>query len=143
MPSHSVADVLNKCFYVDDFFGGANSIAEARSLMRELSPAAKYDFELRKWTSSDPELTLELPFELREISNQPFSGKYQIKALGICWKPISNTFVFLIDLDDIENMVKGTLLSDLSGVFDPIGWIAPMIIAFKCLIHQTWVEGVS
>ena len=144
--SSNVADSLNKCFYVDDFLGGANSIDEARSLIRELCQEfAKFGFELRKWTSSDPDLTSELPSEMRETSNQLelFSEKYQIKALGICWKPISNTFVFSIDLDEIERMTKRTLLSDSSKVFDPIGWIAPVIIAFKCLIQQTWIEGVS
>ena len=40
-------------------------------------------------------------------------------------------------------MTKRTLLSDSSKVFDPIGWIPLVIIAFKSLIQQTWVEGVS
>ena len=35
------------------------------------------------------------------------------------------------------------LLSDSSKVFDPIGWIAPVIIALKCLIQQTWIEELS
>ena len=66
---------------------------------------------------------MALPTELRESSDQLqfFSEEYKIKILGICWKPISDTFIFSIDLDDI----------------------APVIIAFKCLIQQTWVEDIS
>ena len=88
---------------------------------------------------------MELPTELRETSDQLqlFSKEYKIKTLGICWKPISDTFIFSIDLDDISQTTKRTLLSDSSKLFDPIGWIAPVIIAFKCLIQQTWVEGIS
>ena len=59
--SHNVADALTKCFYEEDFPGGASSIDEARSLMRELcQELAKFGFELTKWTTSDPELTSEL-----------------------------------------------------------------------------------
>ena len=141
----SVANALNNCFYVDDFLGGADSIEGARTLVKELClELSKFGFELRKWTSSHPELTMELPTELRETSDQLqlFSEEYKIK-MGICWKPISDTFIFSIDLDDISQTTKRTLLSDSSKVFDPIGWIAPVIIAFKCLIQQTWVEGIS
>ena len=142
----SVAHALNNCFYKDDFLGGADSIADARNLVKELClELSMFAFEMRKWTSSYPELTMELPTELRETSDQLqlFSEKYKIKTLGICWKRISDTFIFSIDLDDISHITKRTLLSDSSKVFDPIGWIAPVIIAFECLIQQTSVEGSS
>ena len=131
---------------MDDFLGGAGSIEDARNLVKELClELSKFGFELRKWTSSHPELNMELPTELRQTSDQLqlFSEEYKIKTLGICWKPISDTFIFSIDLDDISQITKRTLLSDSSKVFDPIGWIAPVIIAFKSLIQQTWVEGIS
>ena len=53
------------------------------------------------------------------------------------------TFVFSIELSDIKQHTKRALLSDSSKVFDPMGWIGPVIIVFKCLIQQTWVEGLS
>ena len=34
--NHAVADVLNNSFYVDDFLGGANTITEARNLMKDM-----------------------------------------------------------------------------------------------------------
>ena len=142
----SVADALNTCFYVDDFLGGADSIEDARKLLKSLCiELSKFGFELRKWTSSHPGLTMELPIDMRETSDQLqlFSEEYKVKALGICWKPISDIFVFSINLDDIHEITKRTLLSDSSKVFDPIGWIAPVIITFKCLIQQTWMEGLS
>ena len=87
---------------------------------------------------------MELPTELCETSDQlQLFLEYKIKTLGTCWKPISDTFIFSIDLDDISQTTKRTLLSDSSKDFDPIGGLAPVIIAFKCLIQQTWVEGIS
>ena len=144
--NHTVADALNNSFYVDDFLGGANTITEARNLMKDLcTELSAFGFELRKWTSSHPELAMELPLELRETSDElaRFSEEYKIKALGICWKPNTDEFAFSIDLFPVEQLTKRTLLADSSKVFDPIGWIAPVIIAFKCLIQQTWIEGLS
>ena len=141
-----MADALNQCFYVDDFLGGANSITEARQIVKDLcQQLSDFGFELRKWTSSHPELTAELPLELRGTSDQLelFSKEYKTKALGICWKPNADTFVFSIELSHIEQHTKRALLSDSSKVFDPMGWIGPVIIVFKCLIQQTWVEGLS
>ena len=142
----SVANALNNCFSVDDFLGGADSFEDARNLVKELClELSKFGFELRKGTSSHTELTMKLPTKLRETSDQLqlFSEEYKIKTLEICWKPISDTIIFSIDLDHISQTTKLTLLSELSKVFDPIGCIAPVIIAFKCLIQQTWVEGIS
>ena len=144
--NHTVADALNNSFYVDDFLCGANTITEARNLMKDLcTELSAFGFELRKWTSSHPELTMELPLEIRETSDELalFSEEYKIKALGICWKPNTDEFAFSIDLFPVEQLTKRTLLANSSKVFDPIGWIAPVIIAFKCLIQQTWVEGLS
>ena len=53
------------------------------------------------------------------------------------------TFVFSVDLLPVELLTKRTLLSDSSKVFDPIGWIAPVILALKSLMQQTWVEGLA
>ena len=88
---------------------------------------------------------MELPLELRETSDELalFSEEYEIKALSICWKPNTEEFAFSIDLFPVEQLTKRTLLADSSKMFDPIGWIAPVIIAFKCLIQQTWIEGLS
>ena len=131
----AVADDLNQCFYVD-FLGGAKSIAETRQIVKDLcQQLSDYGPELRKWTSSHPELTTELPLELRGTS---LSKEFEIKALGICWKANADSFVFSIELTDIEQQTKRALLSDSSKVFDPMGWIGPIIIVFNCLIQQTW-----
>ena len=88
---------------------------------------------------------MELPSELPETSDKLklFSEEYQVKTLGISWKPVSDSFVFSIELPEVRQLTKRALLSDSSKVFDPIGWLAPAVFAFKCLIQQTWVEGLT
>ena len=56
----------------------------------------KHGFELRKWTSSDPEITLDLPTHLRETAEKDkiLDNDYQIKTLGVKWKPNLDVFTF-------------------------------------------------
>ena len=92
-----VRDCLNRCFYVDDFLGGAPTIDEAKSLLDNLvKELRRYGFDLRKWASSHTELISELPVEMRENADslELFSEEYRIKALGISWHPNTDMFFF-------------------------------------------------
>ena len=55
-----VRDCVNRCFYVDDFLGGAPTIAEVKILLESLVEE-RYGFDLRKSASSHTELVFELP----------------------------------------------------------------------------------
>ena len=105
----------------------------------------KYGFELRKWTSSSPEIVLELPQELRETTNEDkiFDEDYQIKTLGVKWRPNVDEFCFRVHLFPITAHTKRSLLSDTSRLFDPLGWLAPVIINYKILVQETWTAGIK
>ena len=141
-----VRDCLNRCFYVDDFLGGAPTIDEAKSLLDNLvKKLRRYGFDLRKWASSHTELISELPVEMRENADslELFSDEYRIKALGISWHPNTDMFFFKVDLEEITEPTKRALLSDSSKIFDPMGWVSPVIILFKSLVQRTWVQDLS
>ena len=90
-----VRDCLNRCFYVDDFLGGAPTIDEAKSLLDNLvQELRRYGFDLRKWVSTHTELVFELPVEMRENADslELFSKEYRIEALGISWHPNTDMF---------------------------------------------------
>ena len=93
-----VSSIQNDLF-VDDFLSGASSTAEAKVLLLGVSEELrKHGFELRKWTSSDPEITLDLPTHLRETAEKDkiLDNDYQIKTLGVKWKPNLDAFTFEI-----------------------------------------------
>ena len=141
-----VATALNDAFYVDDFLGGADSRESAQKLIENLrGEFNKHGFPLRKWASSDPELIRNMPNDLRAENDdlKLFSKEYNVKALGISWKPNKDIFVFKCDLDPIDSLTKRRLLSAISKLFDPLGWLAPVVILFKVLMQQTWVRGLD
>ena len=131
-------------FYVDDYLSGAPSIQEARSLLRGISAELqKFGFELRKWTSNEPEIILELPKHLRENTDDDkvLDKNYHIKTLGVKWRPNLDEFHFQINLDPIQTFTKRIFLSDPSKLFHPLGWLAPVVIKYKILMQQTWTTG--
>ena len=88
---------------------------------------------------------MELPENLRENSNQDklFDESYQIKALGVKWRPNTDQFCFQVTLEPITTFTKRSLLSDISKLFDPLGWLAPVIIIYKVLMQETWTAGTK
>ena len=140
------ASSIENDFYVDDYLSGASTKQEAKDLMLGvIAELKKYGMELRKWTSNAPELIFELPENLRENSNQDklFDESYQIKALGVKWRPNTDQFCFQVTLEPITTFTKRSLLSDISKLFDPLGWLAPVIIIYKVLMQETWTAGTK
>ena len=99
----NVANALKHCFYVYDFLGAFNSIEEVETLIQDLlSEFLKYGFPLRKGSSIDPALILNLSTDLREGSDnlKLFPEVYKVKALGISLISNKDTFSFKCSLDE-------------------------------------------
>ncbi|XP_055522910.1 uncharacterized protein LOC129717092 [Wyeomyia smithii] len=133
---------LQKSFYVDDFIGGAESVAEAIQLRTELSELlAKGGFPLRKWTSNQLSVLKGLSSE--EIGTQSsikFDTNETVKALGISWEPESDQFRFDSEIRRRNGpATKRSILSEISQLFDPLGLISPITIKGKMLMQRLWL----
>ena len=140
-----VQDALRRDFYVDDILTGASSKEEAEILQDGLiATLKKAQFDLRKWTSSDPELVLRLPPEFREANEELkfLDENHTIKTLGIVWNPSSDKFIFTVshlsNNFDKETPTKRRMLSDIAKIFDPLGWLTPVTLQLKHLMQQVW-----
>ena len=128
-------------FYVDDILTGANLIDEARILQKRLVESLKRGrFDLRKWTSNESSIILDLPPECREANyNVQFLDKdHTIKTLGTVWQHSEDRFVFKVSHIEKENfeakvLTKTQMLSDISKSFDPLGRLSPVTKFLKQL----------
>ena len=85
--------------HVDGILTGANSIDEARGRQEQLIETLKRGrFNLRKWTSNESSIILDLPPEYRESDdNLEFLDKdHIIKTHGIVWQHIEGCLVFKV-----------------------------------------------
>ncbi|XP_055622077.1 uncharacterized protein LOC129765689 [Toxorhynchites rutilus septentrionalis] len=136
------APAVRKCFYVDDFIGGAQSIETAVQLRNELTNLLqKGGFELRKWTSNRLEVLHGLNVDqIGTESTLQFSPCETIKTLGICWEPEGDFLRFdSVVQDHHEVPTKRSILSTIARLFDPLGLIAPVVVKAKILMQELWL----
>lgn len=138
------AEVILKDFYVDDVLSGTNSIQQARQLQDKLIKLlAAGGFKLRKWSSNQPELLEDLPEELKDQSWMELSEDGTKRSLGVHWNPSEDTFKFKVDVPSSKLPSKRVILSEISKLFDPLGWLAPVIIKAKLMIQELWEKQLD
>lgn len=90
-------------------------------------------FSLRKFSSNVPQLlNPALPSEL--ITKDVF-----VKFTGIIWDTVNDTLSFPSPkFSPRFAMTKVQLLSEISKIFDPLGFAQPIIIKAKMLMQSIW-----
>ncbi|XP_046388857.1 uncharacterized protein LOC124157853 isoform X1 [Ischnura elegans] len=95
-------------------------------------------FSLRKWHSNSSTLLQWLPQEL--LANEPeslFANESIFAVLGLNWQPSEDCFNFNAKIDQkVEQWTKRLVLSKVAKLFDPLGWIAPVIIWPKTVFNR-------
>ncbi|XP_022835967.1 uncharacterized protein LOC111363382 [Spodoptera litura] len=139
---------LQHDFYMDDAITGHHTIETTKLLQKELSELLKKGgFVLRKWATNEPSILKNLNRE-EKSNNNDFNFKQQefSKTLGLAWNDASDTFHFTSETQqfnskDIAPYTKRRLLSEISKIYDPLGWIAPMTIQAKLLFQKLWSDS--
>ncbi|XP_021955592.1 uncharacterized protein LOC110851951 [Folsomia candida] len=136
------AEVAGRDFYVDDLISGEPTVPEAFQTQQELLSLTKdAGFELCKWSSNSQYVLDAFSPEMRETSSLlSFDQDSSIKTLGICWNPKTDQFLFRISPQEPTTtpMTKRIILSQIARLFDPVGWLAPIIINAKILMQSLW-----
>ncbi|XP_055910713.1 uncharacterized protein LOC129945078 [Eupeodes corollae] len=137
------ANLLNN-FYVDDFMGGSDTIEEALGVKTDLcNLLARGGIDLRKWASNCSEFLQHIPEDSLEMSALSLSEDMAVKTLGLYWNPSGDFFFFRVTLEEQKIATKRVVLSEISRIFDPFGWVSPSIIMAKVLIQDLYIAGVS
>lgn len=141
------AKALQEEFYMDDLVSGSFTLSSAKQLQEDLLLLLRSGgFNLRKWSSNNEELLQNVN---RASSNQAsfdFKQAESTKTLGLKWNPKEDTFSFELKIDVITKAGKHTkrsLLSDISKIFDPLGWLAPITTTLKLLFKQVWLSNIQ
>ncbi|KAJ0169971.1 hypothetical protein K1T71_014577 [Dendrolimus kikuchii] len=135
-----IAQVLRTSVYTDDILAGANNLKEAQKLKQNLvNVLSSGGFELRKWLSNDKRLLQDIPADYREKPHIFDSDTLDfVKILGIQWNPVADTFTYHTTLDEEKSCTKRMILSTLARMFNPMGWISPVILQGKVLMQKLW-----
>ncbi|GAB1869104.1 Gag-pol polyprotein [Camponotus japonicus] len=141
-PSGALA--LQRDCYVDDIITGADTLQNAITLqyeLRELCMAG--GFPLRKWAANDEEILTGIPSEHRlQQTHHSWEGEVH-STLGLRWHPARDDFSFSIQPRIAIKHTKRRVLAETARLFDPLGWLAPVIIRAKILIQSAWLKRLD
>lgn len=133
--------IIRRDFYMDDLMTGANTIEECchlQQIINQILESAK--LPLRKWCSNSAEILKRIG---RSNSDPLFALQINVddivKSLGLSWKPESDEFQFTVEDNAVRTKAtKRMLLSDLNKIFDPLGFLAPVLVRGKIFLQQLW-----
>ncbi|XP_050339525.1 uncharacterized protein LOC126765898 [Bactrocera neohumeralis] len=135
-----VAEIINVDFYMDDLMTGGDNLDDVKLIQDNIKIILrKYGFNLRKWCSNNIELLKNIPLEDRE--NQLDLNKEnnnEVKALGVTWTPFDDHFHITCNWKCNDKITKRTILSDVSKLFDPLGFVNPVTVTSKILLQEMW-----
>lgn len=131
--------LIANCTYIDDILAGSSSVEDALKLQADLIRLLELGgFELAKWASNDTSLLDHLPPDKCDM--QPFFSpevEISLKLLGVYWDPNSDSFSYHTAPFEC-NHTKRSVLSCIARLYDPLGWISPVIFLAKSLMQELW-----
>lgn len=146
MKTHPEASkIALRDFYVDDVLSGCDTLGETINIRQQLKELMKSGgFDLRKLTSNSVEFLESVPEGDREIQPIDFDKHEVLKTLGLRWDNANDVFTYQVKKQNPESVVtKRQFLSATTSIFDPIGYLAPIIVKLKIMYQDMWAEKID
>ena len=147
--SEKTADTIRRNFYVDDCLVSCETPERAITLIKEMMELLKAcGFRLTKWMSNHPEVNLAIPEKDRSsaLTSLPLDGSVSDRVLGVHWDVGEDSFRIISNVICREATRRGILATSHS-IFDPLGFLAPVLIEPKLLLRELgdrgWDEPIS
>ncbi|XP_011685702.1 PREDICTED: uncharacterized protein LOC105448687 [Wasmannia auropunctata] len=139
------ATVLRRDVYVDDVLTGTNTVAEARQLRDDLLQLCMAGgFPLRKWAANDEELLREIPVNYRQKGGLlEWESDISHSTLGLQWHSRQDAFAYRIRPCEQTTVTKRVVLSETARLYDPPGWLAPLVVRAKITMQSLWLQGID
>ncbi|XP_047535757.1 uncharacterized protein LOC125070100 [Vanessa atalanta] len=135
------AEKVSTDFYVDDLMTTCRSEEEAKLMYKEMNELLqRAGFQLQKW-SSNCEVFLQYLNKENTNLDQSIHIKANdtLKVLGISWNRTTDQFEYTVNIGAVKDVItKRNVISDIARLYDPMGWIAPVIVKAKIYIQKLW-----
>lgn len=139
------AKALLEQTYLDDILSGADSLSEAIQLRDELIQLLESSgFRLHKWKSNNEALLEPFLSDNSPISLVIKNTECSDKILGLLWDCKDDVFRVTQPTSNFSNaLTKRQILSYISQMFDPLGFVGPIIVVAKMLIQEIWAKKLD
>lgn len=140
----AAANFIRKDFYVDDGLKSVASCNEAVELVKASQAMCnKGGLRLHKFRSNSKDVLRQINPNDRANDMKNLDLLHDelpiTKTLGVQWCIESDTFQFRIILNDKPCTRRG-ILSTLSSIYDPLGFISPVVLVAKRIFQDCCVD---
>lgn len=142
-----VCDTVHHNFYVDDCLKSLPSKEEAVQMVQDLANMLqKGGFHLSKWITNSRTVLASIAEEKRSKTTRDLDlDKDNLpmeRALGLYWCVETDTFQFRTSVEPRPCSRRG-ILSVISSIYDPLGFLAPFILPPKRLLQEMCKKNIS
>ena len=140
-----VANTVLKNFYVDDCLTTVESDESGIQLVKNLRQLLLMSgFKLTKWLSTSKEIMVSILVDdqSKVALNLMHSEGPKERVLGINWDVASDQFMFSVNLPD-EILTKRRLLSVTNSLYDPLEFVAPVILEARLIYSSLCQNGLG
>lgn len=130
---------------MDDILTGADTLETAVELQRRLTNLCMAGgFPLRKWSANDEVLLRDVPAEHRmQREFHAWHSNETHVTFGILWHPGTDVFSFAVKAIPLAVITKRSVLFFSARLFDPLDWLAPVVVSAKIAFQATWLKGMD
>ncbi|MGL4326324.1 MAG: hypothetical protein ACRCS7_02470, partial [Tannerellaceae bacterium] len=130
-------EAIIRQFYVDDFLFSTNSHDEALVVINELPNILNGGgFDLVKWNSNNKGvLSCLQPYQRVTDLPELTLGDSCQRTLGVKWNLMKDAFLFDM-VEPPDHPTRRSLLSYVASIYDPLGFIAPLVLPGKLLRQE-------
>ncbi|XP_029162266.1 uncharacterized protein LOC114933860 [Nylanderia fulva] len=139
------ADVLRQDVYMDDVLTGAATLDAADDLLDQVAALCTAGgFPLRKWAANDDRLLVKIPLAHRlDVMTGARLPSESHSVLGLRWNPREDVLSLSVRPTSTALPTKRSVLSQTARLFDPLGWLAPIIVRAKLLVQSAWIQQLD
>lgn len=134
--------------YMDDHMSGADTEEKLMELYRQLNEMlAQAGMELGKWKTNSPKLLKLMNADQQNVNGlKKLADSDKVESLlGLCYQSGADCFLFQVGKkkSGMSGITKRSVSSIVSSIFDPNGYVAPVILLGKSFLSELWLKGVD
>ncbi|XP_006815261.1 uncharacterized protein LOC100378611 [Saccoglossus kowalevskii] len=128
--------------YVDNVVSGTTTQAEALDYFNEANSLMKSGgFNLRSWSSNSE--------KLRAVSanDETLNPDNNVNVLGIRWLVNTDQITYnkkdSARIQDKSVITKRKVVQDTASLYDPLGYLTPVVVGAKLFIQKLWKNNID
>ena len=134
-----VKSFIDRNFYVDDALKSVSTSTQGIDLLKRAQQMlSTANLRLHKIASNNPDVMEAFPHQDRASDLRDLDLCHDIvptqRSLGVFWDLSNDIFTFKVKIEDKPFTRRG-VLSVVNGIFDPLGFAAPVTIKGKMLLR--------